>query len=764
MNDEKLINNYKIGIFDPKGINNNPLTLNNNQYSDTYKELAKFWSNLPAYEMGKKIVKAIHENDVVLISSGTGSGKTVLVPKFAIHSLGYKGKIIITLPKKIITKKAAEYSALTLDVELGNQVGYQFRGENIKSRNTNLLYSTDGSIISQIKSDPLLRYIDIIIIDEAHERKVQIDLLIYLLKNTILVRKQQNMKPLKLIIMSATIDHKIFQKYFDDFKFKYLFLSGEPNYPISSTYLLETINPKTKEYLIKGTEIIKNIIHNINNPTTNKKDKKDKKTKNKRNKQNKQNKDDEYTEGDILFFVCTIKECEELTLELQNELNDSFVMALYSSFNPENEKYITYPEVYKELNSNYKRRIFISTNIAESSLTISNITYVIDSGLEISVLFDPVKNMNVMSKHPITKAQISQRKGRTGRTRSGFCFHLYTQKEEKALPDFPDPEIKKIDIKNTLLSLMKIGGDIARKNNKFINKNKEIINKEISDIGDNSEDNQNNQNIQNNQNDIPCFNLDNTIKMFNDFIQPPLKPYINDAVNYNKKYSLININNCLSIEGKLINESKLDVYDGLTLLYAWNINVDVFKNTFKIISICSLIKNGVQDLFYYTNESEQKSIKNNIKNFSNDIHDSEHVLLLKVFNDIETNQNNQDNNYNNYNLKLFNNVTKIYTRQIDKLIYLYNKHNIKLNDILIDNNDNINIIRSLNHGYKNNLASKNNSSNFKFNNAKCDISNSFFKNESLINKLKKHSAIIFHSNLFILGKLNLNICSPYLLT
>jgi pre-mRNA-splicing factor ATP-dependent RNA helicase DHX15/PRP43 len=760
MNDIKLINNYNIGIFDPKGINNNPLQLNNNPYSDTYKELAKFWSNLPAYEMGKNIVKAIHENDVILISSGTGSGKTVLVPKFAIHSLGYKGKIIITLPKKIITKKAAEYSAITLDVQLGNQVGYQFRGENIKSRNTNLLYSTDGSIISQIKSDPLLRSIDIIIIDEAHERKVQIDLLIYLLKNTILVRKQQNMKPLKLIIMSATIDHKIFQKYFDDFKFKYLFLSGEPNYPIISSYLSEPINPKTKEYLVKGKEIIKNIINNINNPTTNKQDKKNKKNKDKKNK-NKNN--NEYTEGDILFFVCTIKECEELTLELQNELNDSFVMALYSSFNPENEKYITYPEAYKEINSNYKRRIFISTNIAESSLTISNITYVIDSGLEISVLFDPVKNMNVMTKHPITKAQISQRKGRTGRTRSGFCFHLYTQKEEKALPDFPDPEIKKIDIKNTLLSLMKIGGDIARKNNKFINKNKEIINKEISDIGDNSEDNQNNQNIQNNQNDIPCFNLDNTIKMFNDFIQPPLKPYINDAVNYNKKYGLINTDNCLSIEGKLINESKLDVYDGLTLLYAWNINVDVFKNTFKIISICSLIKNGVQDLFYYTNESEQKSIKNNIKNFSNDIHDSEHILLLKVFNDIENNQINQNNQDNNYNLKLFNNITKIYNRQIDKLIYLYNKHNIKLNDIMIDNNDNINIIRSLNYGYKNNLASKNNSSNFKFNTTTCDISNSFFKNESLINKLKKYSAIIFHSNLFILGKLNLNICSPYLL-
>jgi pre-mRNA-splicing factor ATP-dependent RNA helicase DHX15/PRP43 len=111
----------------------------------------------------------------------TGSGKSVIGPKAALHAVDYKGRVVMTLPKKIITKKAAEFGAKTLDVQLGEQVGYQFRGDNLKSNKTVLLYSTDGSIISQIKSDPLLRSIDILIIDEAHERKVQIDLLLYLL-------------------------------------------------------------------------------------------------------------------------------------------------------------------------------------------------------------------------------------------------------------------------------------------------------------------------------------------------------------------------------------------------------------------------------------------------------------------------------------------------------------------------------------------------------------------------------------------------------
>ena len=132
------MNVEKIGILDPEGINLNPL--NNLEYSDEYKNLSKFWSNLPAYKTAESTINSIIKNDVILVISGTGSGKTVLIPKYALAATDYKGKIIITLPKKIITKKAAEFSAKTLDVQLGEQVGYQFRGESLKSKKTKLLY------------------------------------------------------------------------------------------------------------------------------------------------------------------------------------------------------------------------------------------------------------------------------------------------------------------------------------------------------------------------------------------------------------------------------------------------------------------------------------------------------------------------------------------------------------------------------------------------------------------------------------------------
>ena len=177
-----------IGIFDPDGKNPNPL--NNLPYSQQYKELSKMWTSLPAYSFKKEIVDKIKNNDVILVQSGTGSGKTVLTPKLALHCLDYKGSIIVTLPKKDITKSTADFSAKTLDVELGEYVGYQYRGESVKSDKTVLLYSTDGSIISMIFKDPLLLSVDILIIDEAHERGVQIDLLLYLIKNAIKIRKE----------------------------------------------------------------------------------------------------------------------------------------------------------------------------------------------------------------------------------------------------------------------------------------------------------------------------------------------------------------------------------------------------------------------------------------------------------------------------------------------------------------------------------------------------------------------------------------------
>ena len=689
-NDE---NYWNIGIFDPQGLNPNPL--NGLEYSSQYKMLGKFWSNLPSYSMAKQIVNTIISNDVILIKSATGSGKSVLVPKLALHSVDYKRRIIMTLPKKIITKKAAEFGAKTLDVELGEQVGYQFRGESKKSKRTRLTYTTDGSVIAMLKSDPMLKSVDIIIIDEAHERKVNIDLLLYMLKNSILLRQKNNFRPLKLIIMSATINESIFKSYYKDFNFESLELTGTPNHPIQSIYLESELDLKSSQYLERGQEIIGQIISNINSSNPG------------------------YMEGDILFFVCTVSECVKLAEKLEELYPDCFTMGLYSGFDSELEQYISDPNKFQELNSKYKRRLFVSTNVAESSLTIDGIVYVIDSGLELGVKFDPKTNVNRMEKSFITQAQMTQRRGRAGRTKPGVCYHLYTPKQQEFALLFPEPEIKRIDLKNTCLSLMKMCGDI----NSFTT--------EINKSNNNSCD------------------IEKTLEMFFHFIEPPLEKFITNGFDFALNNGLIETDNKLSKLGQLIVESRLDVMDGLTLHWAWNISNLFFKEVFKIISVCSFLKSGIDNLFY---EDIDKQIKNKIiKKLFNNSNNSEHVLIYNLYKYIEENKNSGI-----FNMKLFDSIQSAYSRQLNKLENIYSRYNIKLDEI-INKDFNTNIINSFGFGYKSNRVYKS-SKGYKFNGLLVDLNKSIIKPGN-----NKTNSIIFYSNLYWSCKLNLVICSPYLL-
>lgn len=694
-------NYWKIGIFDPDGINSNPL--NSKPYSSEYKSLAKFWSNLPAYKMGKQIVETIESNDVILVKSSTGSGKSVLIPKMCLHVNKYQGKIIMTLPKKIITKKAAEFAAKTLDVELGEQVGYQFRGDNLKSNKTILLYSTDGSVISMIKSDPMLKSIDIVIIDEAHERKVNIDLLLYLLKNSIKLRNEKKLKPLKLIIMSATINESIFQSYYSDFKFQWMELAGTPNYPIKSIYLENALDVKSNQYIEKGIEIIGEIIQKINSGNS------------------------DYVEGDILFFVCTVSECDEISEKLGKMYLDCFTMGLYSGFDSELEPYISNPLKFKELNQNFKRRLFVSTNVAESSLTIDGIVYVIDSGLELNVGFNPEINVNIMEKKFITQAQMTQRKGRAGRTKPGICYHLYTPQIQESTLKFPLPEIRSIDLKNTCLSLMKICSDLQNQN--INQKSDSILNKS-------------------NQNNYTYCDIAKTIHMFTHFIEPPGEKFINNGFDFAITNGLIATDNTLSKKGRLIVESRLDVMEGLSLLYAYNISSLVFKAVFKIISICAFLKSGITDLFY-EDIDEQVKFKT-INKLVADSDNSEHLLLYNLYKTIESNKDSGI-----YNLELFDSIQNAYSRQIDKLESLYSRFDIKIEEVK-KKDMKTNIINSLGYGFKTNRAFKS-SQGFKYEDKLVDLT------KCIIKPKQNLSSIYFYSNLSWSGKLNLMICSPYFL-
>lgn len=683
----------KIGILDPHGKHSNPL--NNQKYSDTYKVLSKFWSGLPAYKSGPKIIKALESHDVLLIKAGTGSGKSVTVPKFCLHANNYKGQVVMTLPKKIITKKAAEFASQTLDVELGEYVGYQFRGENMKSNKTVLLYSTDGSIISMIRKDPLLSSIDIIIIDEAHERKIQIDLLIYFLKNAVIQRK--NTKPLKLVIMSATINDSLFKQYFKshNLKYKCLELDEAPNYPITSYYLDSKLNINENEYVFKGKCIVKTIVEGIGTG--------------------------KMQEGDILFFVCTIIECVTIAKELEELYPDCFTMGLYSGFDKNLEQYISSPTHYKELNPRFERRIFVSTNVAESSLTIDGIRYVIDSGLEMTVKFNPEKNINIMTKSYISQAQMIQRKGRAGRTSTGTCYHLYTKDQEKNTCPYPESEIKRVELKNVCLSLLKLCKEIKG----------EVSSEYLK-------------------------------KMFDDFIEPPLKSFVLDGINFLVINNLVDNNFKLQKLSELVLDSKLDIRESLSLYYAYQyVKISgwkTFYDVFKIICVCSMLKSSIKELFNSDiGEDEQvrlcKKLYNDCGEATNNIF-SEHVVLLCLYNSIEKDSENGD-----YNLELFGHIQHLYERQLGIMKKIYSGYGLSMDGFVTGtgtDNDYTRIVKSFSFGYKTHCANRS-GTHYKYNGL-----TGHMNKKSIVKFNSSVPTVIFYSNMSYMGKLNLVICSEYI--
>jgi len=409
-----MINN--IGIFDPLGNNPNPLT--GLPYSEDYKKLALKWSSYPAYESADEVLQSIKKFPITFIVSGTGSGKTVLIPKFALHYLDYKGKIAITLPKRTITLSSAEFSAKTLDVKLGGDVGYKYRGSpaHASSEKTKLLYLTDGSLIAQYINDPLLTVYDMIIIDEAHERKIQIDLILLILKQLI----ESGQRPdLRVIIMSATIDTNLYQKYFGKIKSNVINISGQPNYPIDIVYAIDSSGHK---YIEAGLKIMDEIISSTES-------------------------------GDILFFVTSVQETIKICHHIRKNHKKSFCIEVHANMPTDQKRFAESSEDYLTL-GDYKRKIVIATNVAESSLTIDNLRYVIDTCFELHVSFNPKTMAYVMERQLITQAQATQRMGRAGRTKPGTCFRLLTSTEYAKLKKFPLPAILEEDITIEMLKMI----------------------------------------------------------------------------------------------------------------------------------------------------------------------------------------------------------------------------------------------------------------------------------------------------------------------
>ena len=437
--------NQPIGIYDPDGLNINPLTnqpyknlyshlvktINGQELPATYTNLAKIWKTKLVYLHKDQILYSIQNNQITLAKAGTGVGKTVLIPKIALHAFNYKKNVITTIPKKVITRSTAEFAAQCLDVKIGEEVGYYFKGENKTSDKTKLCFTTTGSLISKITgSDPYLKDYDCVIIDEAHERTVQTDQLLLLLKKAL-----EHRKDLKIVIMSATINLEVFRNYFPSNKFKFNEVdAGEhTSYEIQDYWLDK--RPKPNEWKELAVKRIINILSNS-------------------------------TFGDILVFIRASSDGKSICENLNNTIKKNrlsikpFCTILAGNSSKEDEELATDEYKYKDLKTKsgkfHTRKVVMATNVAESSLTVDGVVYVIDCGLEYEDSYEPSKMSRMLTEEFIAKSSMKQRRGRGGRTRPGICYHLYTEEDSKKFKDYPTPSIQKTDLTNDILDLMKL--------------------------------------------------------------------------------------------------------------------------------------------------------------------------------------------------------------------------------------------------------------------------------------------------------------------
>ncbi|HOV12786.1 MAG TPA: ATP-dependent RNA helicase, partial [Spirochaetota bacterium] len=370
--------------------------------------------NLAIYQHKDDIVKAVSENQVIVIEAPTGSGKTTQIPQILFESgLNGWGTIGVTQPRRIAAFGVSSRIAYEMNCELGRLVGYKIRFEDVTSSNTKIKIMTDGILLEELRSDHLLLKYSVIIVDEAHERSLNIDFILGLLKEIIRERKD-----LKIVISSATINAKLFSDYFSGAPI--ISVKTKP-YPIEIKYIP---NAKKDDYEIMQNKIIE-IVSDLESKNS---------------------------VGDILIFLPgedTIKECLR-RLELLNTNGNLEIIPLYARLAPEeqNKVFDVFPG---------KRKIVVATNIAETSLTIDGIIYVIDSGFSKINYYNARTFTSFLELKPISKASCDQRTGRAGRTAPGIVYRLYSEEDYKNREEYTKEEIYRTDLSEVVLRMADLG-------------------------------------------------------------------------------------------------------------------------------------------------------------------------------------------------------------------------------------------------------------------------------------------------------------------
>ncbi|XP_055837370.1 ATP-dependent DNA/RNA helicase DHX36 [Episyrphus balteatus] len=442
---------------------------------EVYQKRLHARKSLPATQQEDVILNAINNNQIVLIVGSTGCGKTTQIPQFILDhfietSRGSRCQIVCTQPRRISAITVAERVAYERNENLGKSVGYSIRLQGVYPRpNASILYCTTGTLLRRMETDPLLFELTHIILDEIHERSVETDMLMGLLKKILPYRKE-----IKVVLMSATVSQSDFQRYFDgcctieiegtlfDVEDRYLedvlqetgfrhfeaqrkqtrhgrfskkndFNKGMEFQSIIEPYarairnkydrhVLDSIrNPNSEEF---NLELVENLIFYIC---------------------------ERKPPGAILVFLTGFDKISKLNASLQNSRhyrrNNHLIFTLHSSMQTIDQK-----SVFNRP-PNGVRKIILSTNIAETSVTIDDVVYVINCGKIKQTDYDVELNLQTLGEQWVTIANAQQRRGRAGRVQPGICYNLYTRARERLLDAVPSPEIVRSKLEGVLLNL-----------------------------------------------------------------------------------------------------------------------------------------------------------------------------------------------------------------------------------------------------------------------------------------------------------------------
>ncbi len=388
--------------------------------------------DLPVSQRRQEILEAIRDNQVVVIAGATGSGKTTQIPKMCLE-LG-RTSIAHTQPRRIAARAVAERIAEELKVELGDLVGYQVRFTDKAGANTKVKVMTDGILLNAMQRYRNLEPYDTIIIDEAHERSLNIDFLLGYLKQLLPKRPD-----LKVIVTSATIDPESFSRHFNDAPI--IEVSGR-TFPIEIRYAetaREAGDDTDPDEETTASDYLDGIVKALD--------------------------DLQYEpDGDTLVFLSGESEIRDAQEAIEGRINSGAlgkgveVLPLYGRLSAAEQHRVFESSKMVGL----KRRIILATNVAETSLTIPNIKYVIDAGTARISRYSPRAKVQRLPIEAISKASANQRAGRAGRTSPGVVIRLYSEDDYESRPEFTDPEILRTNLASVILQAAQLGlGDIT---------------------------------------------------------------------------------------------------------------------------------------------------------------------------------------------------------------------------------------------------------------------------------------------------------------